>query len=276
MITYLASLAAGNAVQVFLDPPDGAVRCRVLRKRADTIAAADDASANVVFDGLERQFLDTTALVNGTEYFYRPFYLIDGAWVADAARAVTPAAAFSDLAPDSLDVVRERLDLGFACFVKAEALQTPQGHIPVLLATPTFENASFPFVSVHLQGQSPAERFVGEVLAPDYAVGIGDEQVASTEGWLARQQILIIVWSQNGDARNDLRKALNAIVMINLPVLEAAGLSLIEPSFSDVDDMNTYEVPMYQTTCTLTCLAPAVVETRSQVVLEAEADFYPS
>jgi hypothetical protein len=275
MITYLAPLPAGNAVQVFLAPPDGAERCRVLRKRADTIAAADDAGANVVFDGLERQFIDTTALVNDTEYFYRAFYLFGTEWVAMPSRSVTPAAAFTDLSPDALDLVRERLDLGFAAFVKSGALRHPQGHIPVLLATPTLENASFPFVSVHLQNNAPAERFVGEQLAGDMPVGIGDDaMVASNEGWLARVQILIIVWSNNGDARNLLRKALNAIVMINLPVLEGAGLSLIEPNFADIDDVNTYEIPMYQTTCTLTCVAPAAVETRTPIVRDAEADFY--
>lgn len=277
MITFIAPMAAGNAVQVFLEPPEDAVRCRVLRKRTDTIEAADDAKSNVVFDGLERSFIDTTALVNDTEYFYRPFYLIADAWVAADSRAVTPAAGFADLAPDALDVIRERLDLGFAAFVKAEAIIHPQGHVPVLLATPSLENCSFPFVSVHLQGDAPAERFVGEQLAPDYAGGIGEEAyVASSEGWLARQQILIIVWSNNGDARNLLRKCLNAIVMINLPVLEAAGLMQIEPNFADIDDANTYEMPMYQTTCTITCIAPAAVETRNPVVRDAEADFYQS
>lgn len=276
-ITYIASLAAGNAVQVFLDLPEEATRVRVLRKRADTIGAADDAGSNVVFDGLDTQFIDTALLVNGTQYFYRPFYLIDGAWVAAPSRAITPAAAFSAIAPDVLDVVQQRLDAGLSVFVASGEIVSPQGHIPVLLATPEFENASFPFVSVHMQGDGQSDRFVGESLGGDVPIGIGDDlEVASTEGWLSRYQILVIGWSTNGDVRNLLRKALKTLVIANLPIFEAAGMSLIEPNFSDIDDMNTYPAPMYQTTCTITCIAPAAVETRAPVVTDVEADFYQS
>jgi hypothetical protein len=277
MITFIASMAAGNAVQVFLDPPEDAVRCRVLRKRADTIGAADDPGSNVVFDGLARHFIDTTALVNGTEYFYRPFYLIDGQWSQAPSRAVTPAATYADLSPDALDVLRTRIEQGFAAVVQRGLLLPPSGNIPVLLATPSIESASFPFVSVHMQGDSPAERFVGEVLAPDALVGIGDDaQVASVDGWLSRYQFLIIVWCQNGDIRNAIRKALKAIVLANLPILEDAGLMLIEPSFADIDDMNTYPMPMYQATCTLSCLAPAAVESRTSTVQDVTADLFQS
>lgn len=267
MINYIASLAAGNAVQVFLDIPKDATRCRVLRKRADTIAAADDPGSNVVFDGLDGQFIDTTALVNGTEYFYRPFYLVDGAWVPAPSRAITPAAEFADLSPDALELVQERLQLGFQVFVARGVLDH---HVPVLLATPDYEGCSFPFVSVHMAATGPADRFLGEMIAPG---GIGmDGMFESTEGWLARHQILVIVWSKNGDERNVMRKALNAIVTLNLPVLEAKGLSLIDPQYGDVDDMNTYPAPIYQTTCTLTCTAPAAVETRSQVATDVKAE----
>lgn len=269
MITYIASMAAGNAVQIFLDPPEDATRCRVLRKRVDTIGAADDAGANVVFDGLERQFIDTTLLVNGTEYFYRPFYLVGAEWMAEPSRSITPAATFADLSPDPLELIQERLALGFAHFVKAGTLVK---QVPVLLATPALEDCTFPFVSVHLQGAGPADRFVGETLAPG---GIGDDGLfADNEGWLARNQILVIVWSKNGDERNLMRKVLNTIVTINLPVLEGLGLSLIEPHYGDIDDMNSYPAPMYQTTCTISCIAPAAVETRSPVATDVEADFF--
>jgi hypothetical protein len=277
MITYIASLAAGNAIQVFLDLPEDTTRVRVLRKRADTIAAADDAGANVVFDGLDVQFIDTALLVNGTQYFYRPFYLIGDAWVPAPSRAITPTAGFADLAADVLDVVQQRLDAGLAVFVAKGQILSPQNHIPVLLATPEFENCSFPFVSVHMQGDGQSDRFIGESLGADALMGIGDDlEVASTEGWLSRYQILVIAWCTNGDVRNLLRKALKAVVIANLPIFEAAGMSLIEPNFSDIDDMNTYSAPMYQTTCTITCIAPAAVETRAPVVTDVEADFYQS
>jgi len=275
MITYIAPLAAGNAVQVFLAPPDEAVRCRVLRKRADTIAAADDPGSNVVFDGLARQFIDTAALANGTQYFYRPFYLVDDAWVAADSRAVTPAATFADISCDPLELVQQRLDAGLEALRTRGVLRHPNNHIPVLLATPALEDCSFPFVSVHQQNDAPADRFVGEILAPDEVLGIGDDiEVGSSEGWLSRHSILVIVWSNNGDARIALRKALKAVMLANLPIFEDAGMSLIEPSFADVDDMNTYQMPMYQATCTINCIAPAAVEVRSPVVTDAEADFY--
>lgn len=272
MISYLATIDAGNAVQIMLSPPAGATRWRLLRKRTDNIAAADDAGANLVFDGKDTFITDFTALVNGTLYYYRAFYLVSNAWVASDSRSVTPECAFSDLSPDVLDVVRERLDLGFANYITSGALIHPNNHIPVLLATPAYEDCVFPFVSVHQISQGNDTRFVGEVFAPDEVFTDSDE-VGSIDGELTRFQILVIAWSSNGDVRNAMRKALSAVIKSNLPVFEAAGMSLIETHFSDVDDMNTYQIPMYQATCTISCIAPTLLESTGPIVRDIDVQF---
>jgi len=275
MISYLASAAAGNAVQIFLSPPAGTRRWRLLRKRADTITAADDPGANVIHDGDDRMVFDRHALANDTEYFYRVFYLLAGQWIGAKSRAVTPKADFADLSVDVVSIVRERIDLGLATYVKRGLLRHKGGHIPVLFATPAFEDANFPIVTVHLTSNVPAERFVGESMGAD-VLADDEEHMEGIEGWLARIQILIVVWCPNGDVRSEMRKALGAIVMANLPVFEATEMSQVEPSFGDLDDMNTYPVPMYQATCTLTCLAPAaVVSSRVQLIKTTEVVFTP-
>lgn len=268
-ISYIASLAAGNAVQVFLSPPAGATRWRLLRKRADTIAAADDAGANVVIDGDDKFVIDRNALMNGTQYFYRAFYLMGGQWVGAASRSVTPQAAFAEQETDVVDIVRDRTDLGFADFIARGVIQHPNNHVPVLLATPAYEDAIFPLVTVHLTAEAPAERFVGEMIGPDVSYEELGE-VGATEGWLSRYQLLIIVWCSNGDVRTAMRKALKAIVMTNLPIFESTQMSLVEASFADIDDVTTYQAPMYQATCTLSCIAPTAVEIRHPVVSGTE------
>ncbi|MCE3605741.1 hypothetical protein LXA47_19335 [Massilia sp. P8910] len=268
-ITFLAPVAAGNAVQIFLQPPAGTRRWRLLRKRTDTIAAADDPGANVVHDGDEKMVFDRRDLVNNTLYFYRTFYLIGPQWVATASRSVTPSAAYSDLAVDVLDVVRDRLDLGFATYVERGAIQHKQGHVPVLLATPMYEDAKFPLVTVHLLSDAPAERFVGELMGPDTSYE-DDQEIGSSEGWLSRYQLMVIVWCGNGDLRTVMRKALKSIVQANLPVFESTQMSLVEASFADADDMNTYQAPMYQATCTISCIAPAAVEHRTPMIRETD------
>ncbi len=264
-ISFIAPVAAGNAVQILLSPPDGALQWRLLRKDADTIASADDADAVLVMQGDDKFTIDSAGIANGTEYFYRAFYLIDDSWVASPSRSVTPAAQFADLSTDVIDIVRDRIDLGFAVYHLRGDFPHDGGHVPVLLATPAFEDAPFPLLTVHLASKAPAERFIGEIMGGDVLYA-DDEEIGSSEGWLSRYQIQIIGWCLNGDVRADMRKILSAVVIANLPVFESSGMSLVEATFADQDDMSTYQVPMYQATCMLSCIARDSVEGRSSIV----------
>lgn len=278
-ISYIAPLAVGNAIEILLSPPQGTRRCRVLRKRADTIMKADDPAANVVFDGEGKYVIDHDALLaNRTTYYYRAFYRTLDGWVASESRSVVPASTALDLQVDTLDVVQARLEAGFRSYVERGLLTHPnENSIPVMLAAPAFEGAPFPLVTVSLMADSPAHRFVGESFGQDLAYvgkieGFEDDVAGEVEGYLSHQQIQIIAWTTNGDQRKLLRKALKAIVLANLPIFEAAGLQMIEPQFADVDDMTTYAVPMYQATSTLSCIAPAAVEHRYSVITEVTLD----
>lgn len=271
MISFLVSLAAGNATQIMLTPTAGAISWRVLRKRTDDISAQDDPAANLAYEGDDRMFIDAQALMNGTTYYYRAFYWDGAVWTASASRSVMVTSTFADLSVDVVDVVRERLDLGFRAYVERGLLVHDQGHFPVLLATPAFEDVEFPAITIHVLLDGQSDRFVGEVLSTtDYGDAVGEET-----GWLARWQLLIVAWCLNGDVRALMRKAMTAIVQANLPVFEAAGMSLVEAQFADTDDMTTYQVPMYQATCTFSCIAPSVVEAQYAPVRSAEAVFNP-
>lgn len=274
MISFIATAQSGNAVRIHLAPPEGACEVRVLRKRADTITAADDPGANVVHKGTDTMFMDRRALVNGTTYFYRAFYLIDSQWVATDSRSVVPKVEFVDVSPDVVELVRERIELGLAAYVERGDLVHPNDAIPVMLAVPAdIEGAPYPLVSVHMQTTDVAERGIGDVLTPDYPIGIGEvpDEVVSTEGYLSSHQILVIVWCTNGDVRNAIRRALVAILLANGDVFESEGVVLPKPSFSDVDDMNGYPIPMYQSICSMTCVAPTAVETRAPAIKSVEA-----
>lgn len=44
-----------------------------------------------------------------------------------------------------------------------------------------------------------------------------------------------------------------------MPLFRSAGMDQIEFSMSDIEDMETYQAPVYQTLTTLTCVAPYIV-----------------
>ncbi len=266
MISFIAPVAAGNAAQLLLSPPAGALRWRVLRKRFDTITAADDAGSNVIYEGNDKFFIDRQALLNGTEYFYRAFYLVAGAWVSSASRFIVVAASFADISSDVIEIVRERIDLGFQAYMARGLLSNSINHIPVLLATPAYEDATWPLVTVHLVSCAPSDRFVGEVMVQDHEYSDTDE-VGEVEGWLSRYQLQIIAWSINGDVRAVMRNALMAIVKANLPIFESTQMSLVEDQYADADDMQTYSAPMYQATCMLSFVAPTAVEIKIPTIL---------
>lgn len=250
MIAMIQPLAAGNALKVILDVPADASALRLLRRVTDAFTGQDDPDAYLVSDVLERATLDSVSLVNGTLYYYRPYYFIGSDWSAGTTVSATPAATYEDRTSDVLDIVRERLDLGLQVEVARTTLTHEQGHIKVLTAPPVLEDTVWPVVTVHLTNEAPGERGVGEM---------SDEFEGDSNGWLARVSLTIMGWSLNPDERIELRKALRRIVLANMGLFDFAGMVEIEFSQQDTEDFNSFGAPVYQTLCTFSCLAPVVV-----------------
>jgi hypothetical protein len=258
MISFIQPIAAGNALRVFMEPPAGAVWCRLLRKGSDTFTDQDDPTALLVQEGTETVAVDVAYLTNGTPYYYKPFYRVGAGWVAGATVAGTPAAGYEDGSTDVLSLVRDRLDAGLAVEIERGTLAHPDGHIRVLTAPPLFDDVVMPLVTVHLQSEDPKDRALGELAAVDEFDAIGGEWTES-EGWLAGVQLSVMGWSLNPDERIDLRKALRRIVVANLPVFAAAGMVEVQFSQQDTEDFASFSAPIYQTLGTLTCEAPVLV-----------------
>ena len=81
MIYYVRSLPAGTSVQVWLTPPSGTRRTRVLRRGSDAFSSWDDPGAAVVLDTADEEvFVDAQGLVNGQLVYYKPYYWNGTAW----------------------------------------------------------------------------------------------------------------------------------------------------------------------------------------------------
>lgn len=259
MIAMLQPLSVGNAIRVILDPPDGSLRWRILRKVSDTFTGESDPGALLVFEGAEKAALDTASLQNGTPYFYRAFYWNGTAWTSSASASATPNATYEDASTDVLEVVRDRLDKGLQIEVQRQTLVPQSGSISVLTAPPVFQDTRWPVVTVHLLHEGPHERGLGELLVPD-TFDQADELWNESEGWLARVQLAVIGWSMNPDERIALRKALRGLIVANLPVFDSHGMVEIEFSQQDVDAVSgEYPAPVYQSAGTFTCMAPVIV-----------------
>ncbi|ATI15632.1 hypothetical protein [Bordetella phage vB_BbrM_PHB04] len=266
----IVPLAVGNALRVFLEPPAGARRWRILRKAADTFTGQDDPNAFLVYEGDERSALDSQHLQNGTLYHYRAYYWDGAAWTPSATATGTPNSTYEDCSTDVLTVLRDRLALGLQAEVKRGTLRAKDGAIKVLVATPIFEQTRFPVVSVHLLSESPAERGVGELIVPDF---FDDDDWNEHEGWLAGVQIAFIAWSLNPDERIALRKALRRIIVANLPVFDANGFVKVEIAQQDVDAVSgEYPAPVFQAAGTFNCLAPVIVRDQVDPITDVQLE----
>ncbi len=258
MISLVQSLPAGNAIRLFITPPAGAEAVRVLRRTADTFTGPADAGAFLVGESLDNVVIDTTALVNGQAYFYKPYALVAGSWVAGAAVSGTPNATYQDASAQVVEVVRERLAAGLLVEVKRGALHHELGKIPVLIASPTFEDTKWPVVTIHVAQDAPEHRWLGEMQQSDWFDPDSDEWIG-TEGWLSRVQLNIAGWALNADVRAALRKAIKRIVLANLPVFDEHGMYQVGITQQDVDDFQSYSAPVYQSICQFSCLARSAV-----------------
>lgn len=255
-IAMITKLSAGNALRVFLQPPAGASRWRLLRKLSDTFVGAVDVDAALVDEGTESILVDAEGLVNGVTYYYRAFYLVDAVWVPSATASAAPAADYEDVTTDVMTVLRDRLAAGLLVEVQRGTLRHENGSIPLFVAPPEYGQSRWPIVSLHLSSEDPAQRFLGESLTSD---DFGGDAWDEPEGWLAKVQIAIVGWSLNADERIELRKALRRIVIANLQVFESYGFVNVEFSQQDMEDFERYASPVYQAMCTFTCMAPVAV-----------------
>lgn len=268
-ITQLQKLPIGNAVRVFIQPPAGATRWRLLRKTVNSFSGQDDPEASVIHDGDERVVLDAEALINGTTYYYKLYTWNGSVWAAEPSVSVVPNPNFEDIGTDVLSVVRDRLDEGLKVMLAKGLLTHPKGHIQVLTAPPAFEDTAWPVVTVHLMQDLPGERGIGELIGIDeFDADAWDWK--SSEGWLSRVQLTIIGWCLNADQRIAIRKALKAIVIGNLPVFDAYGMVQIEFQQSDTEDFQSYAAPVYQVSNTFSCLAPSNVSTTDPAITDVE------
>lgn len=268
MIYIIEPLDVGNALKVFLAPPDGALRWRLLRKGYDTFTGHDDDEALEVYEGDEKVIIDSQFVQNEVPYFYCAYYWDGSDWTASNTATGTARANYSDGSTDAQVFVRDRLDYGLQEEVRRNTLRPQSRSIPVLTAPPVFEDARWPMVSVSLLSDGPAERGLGEFIEPDeYDLDL--EDWSDNEGWLARVQLSIVGWSQNPDERIALRQALRRLIVANLPIFENVGITQVEFLQQDVDAVSgEYPAPVYQTAGTFTCLAPVIVGGRTPAVRE--------
>lgn len=266
MITFLKSAPVGNAVRGLLDVPKGATARKVLRKAQPPFSGHDDAGAVVAWSSRDgTDFVDIQRLKNGSTYFYCPFYLVAGDWVAGDVESVLVSAAISTLGADPLAVVRQRLEDGLRTEVQANRLPHANGVVPCLTAPPAFEGTMFPIVTVHLDSDAIGQRALGEVVTADYQDD--DGSWVEAEGYISAVRLRIISWvAQNSDLRILTREAIKKVLTANLPIFASVGMDQVEFSMTDVEDMESYGSPMYQTIITFNCNATFIVSNRVDAV----------
>ena len=278
VISMIQPLPVGNALRVFLEPPLGAARWKLLRKGSNTIAGHDDQSAVVAYEGADHVILDASSLINDVGLYYQPFYTDDGGatWTTAPSVLATPRATYEELTTYAFDLLRSRLEQGLHVEVTRGVISAELGYVQVYPAPPGLnDDLRFPLVTIHLESEEPGERALGEYIGgDDFNEDTFDWQ--SSEGWLASVRIQIATWSLNPDERVVLRKALRRIVIGNLPVFDAEGITGVNLDFSDVDYLNgEFGAPVYQTMANFSCLAPVRVGERTPAVRDVFARSTP-
>lgn len=274
MIEMIQPLHIGNALRLFVQPPAGAVRWKVLKNGSGVIPSHDDPQSAIAYEGDEKIFVDIAFLANDVMMFYRPFYTVDGIiWTAGPVASGTPKAIYEETTTDVLSYLRERLEAGLQVEVTRGNLVSEIGHIQVFNASPSLEqDLRLPVVTLHLENEAAGNRGIGEEISIDEVDAISGE-VTEAEGWHSDVSVVIIGWSSNGDERLELRKAIRRIIIGNFPVFESLGWILPSLTQSDVDAVNgEYPAPMYQVMNTFTCTAPVRVGASVAPIADVQMD----
>ena len=265
----LHPLKAGNAIRLFMTPPQGAVYWRVLKMGSDSFTGHNDLDfALIAYEGDESVFIDAENLTNENRVFYKPYYFMqDDSWQAGPTASATPAASFEDHSTDVLSFVRQRLEEGLLVEVQRGTLLSELDYIQVFTAPPSLEqNLRFPLVTITLEDESPNTRGLGDDISGD-EYDFGSSEWFESEGWIADVRLSIVGWSLNSDERITLRKAIRRIMIANLPVFADQGMDLINFSMSDVDALNgEYNANIYQVMGNFTCIAPVRVGEPAETV----------
>ncbi len=274
MILFATAMACGNAVSLLLRPATDSVESRVLRRTDDAFAGHDDSNAVLVreweSDEVDESVVDYADLDNGTAYHYRLYCLVDGEWVVSGDdHIVTPAYVAEPLysAPDVASLVRERMQLGLNAELLAGRLSHELGHIPVLAVNPSVESVRLPVVTVILELRKADVRGIGEMLIPPEFDGTNWDV---TEGWLDRSSVQVAVWALNHEDRLRLRDAVQRVLMLNLPVFDAAGLIEIDITETESSDFESFSAPVYQSVFDFSCLHTALVATQVPPITQVE------
>lgn len=278
MIVMAQPLAVGNAVNLILSPPADAARWLLLRRLDPTFgvfSGTPGAGTAVIVDSDLTEVdnghvVDTASLPNGTPVYYQEADFNGSAWSQSPVVSATPGSIDMEVGPDVLELLRDRLEQSLTAFVVSGSLVSSLGHISVFTAPPVFDQKKFPLVTVHLNTDSPEVRGLGELVSPDIFDSNNSDWVDG-EGWLSRVIIDVTGWVLNPDERIALRKAIKAAVIGNLPVFDAAGISLVEIALRDTDDFESYGVPVYMVAGTFSCLAPSIVTGTIPVINDVTA-----
>lgn len=261
-------LPIGNALRLFVEPPAGSLRWRVLRKGSDTFVNENDPGALVAYEGDDRVVVDSASLQNEVMAFYRPYYTTDAiTWVAGPTAYGTPQASYEEHTTDAMSLLRNRLEAGLKVEVERGNLVNELGYVQVYTAPPSLErDLRFPLVTMSLDGDGSDTRAIGEDIFGDQFDGIGGDW-AESEGWLANVQITLLGWSLNSDERIELRKAIRRVIIGNLSVFAAAGMDQVNLSMNDIDAVSgEYAAPLYQVMANFSCVAPVRVGGRVGVI----------
>lgn len=262
-ITFLNTLPIGHAVELTVAVPAGMLGWHV-RRRLDDQFPADplDMSGCTLIHAEERalpdfkmaatSLLDDADIQHGIPYHYQACGYDGQSWTASTVRSLIPQGRALAQGPDPLTLLRERLRVGLDDAVAAGWLRPTTGRIPVLTAPPQADTTAWPLVTLYLETDAAAERYIGEQVAMDRRTPSG--VWLETEGWLSRTEIRVIGWSQNPDERMALRLVLKRLILGNLPVFAAHGLLTPDWSQQDSEDFQSYAAPVYQTVGSFSCL----------------------
>ena len=258
-IQYLQDLSrAAAAVYLYLDPPDGPSALRLVRRYDATFPALPTGTGNhQIYAGPPTGgVLDWHEVLPGTTHWYAPYYLTGATWTLGTAHSITPTIQTHAPTLDSLDAIRERVEVGLNALLADGYLRHPRNQFSVLTAPLVLEDVCFPAVAVHLDQATADQHFVGGYIGSDL---VPSGQVSTSEGWWARYQVQVEAWSLNPDERRLLRRALRDILVSGRDVLELIGLMELEVSLADNEDFQSYNAPLYHTVAKLTYLAPDVI-----------------